>query len=65
VRVVERPVAVPAPVSPARRDWPTLLQELGRQLDSGRVYDRDLPELALTLDAVLEAFGRRWTSVRL
>src|SRR6059058_5259020 len=50
VRVVERRVEVPTPASPARRDWPALLQELGRQLDSGRVYDRDLPELAVTLD---------------
>src|SRR5947209_14633321 len=47
VRVVERPVAVPTPVSPGRSDWPGLLQELVRQLDNGRVYDRDLTELAL------------------
>jgi hypothetical protein len=65
VQVVERRVAVPTPVSPGRRDWPGLLQELVRQLDNGRVYGRDLPELALTLDAVLEAFTRRSTSARL
>ena len=36
-----------------------LLQELGRQLDDGRVYDRHLPELATALNAVLEAYSRR------
>jgi hypothetical protein len=36
-----------------------LLQELGRQLDDGRVYDRHLPELATALSAVLEAYSRR------
>jgi hypothetical protein len=65
VRLVERRVAVPTPASPGRHDWPGLLQELVRHLDSGRVYDRDLPELAVTLDAVLVAVGRRSASARL
>src|SRR4051812_24525447 len=63
VRVVERRVEVPTPVCPTRRDWPGLLHELARQLGSGRVYDRDLPELAVALNAVLEAFGRRRLSL--
>ena len=53
---------VPTLVSPTRRDWPGLLHDLARQLDSGRVYDRDLPALAVALNAALEAFGRRHLS---
>src|SRR4051812_15040083 len=59
IRVIERRVEVPPPAAPARGDWPVLLQELGRQLDDGRVYDRHLPELATALNAVLEAYSRR------
>jgi hypothetical protein len=47
------------PASPTRRDWASLLLELARQLDNGRVYDRDLPKLAVALNAVLEAYRRR------
>ena len=46
VQVVERRVEVRVPAAPTRRDWPRLLAELARQLDDGRVYDRDLPDLA-------------------
>ena len=59
IRVIERRVEVPFPAAPARGGWPVLLQELGRQLDDGRVYDRHLPELATALNAVLEAYSRR------
>jgi hypothetical protein len=59
IRVIERRVEVHSPAAPARGDWPVLLQELGRQLDDGRVYDRHLPELAAALKAVLEAYSRR------
>src|SRR4051812_3474913 len=59
IGVMERRVEVPPPAAPARGDWPVLLQELGRQLDDGRVYDRHLPELATALSAVLEAYSRR------
>jgi hypothetical protein len=58
VRVVERRVEVRTPASPTRRDWPGLLQELARQLDDGRVYDRDIPGLTEALNAVLEAYSR-------
>src|SRR4051795_10550519 len=41
VRVVERQVEAPTPIAPTRRNWPRLLDELVRQLNDGRVYDRD------------------------
>ena len=44
------------PVTPTRRDWAPLLQEFARQLGDGRIYDRDIPELTVALDAVLQAF---------
>ena len=47
------------PAAPTRRDWARLLTELTRQLDDGRVYDRDLPELAAALGPVLAAYNRR------
>jgi hypothetical protein len=59
VEVVERRVEVPVPVTPARRDWPPLLDELARQVDDARIYDRDLLDLSEALGAVLEAFRRR------
>ncbi len=42
-----------------RRDWSQALQELAEQLDDGRIYDRDLADLSVALDAVLEAYNRR------
>jgi hypothetical protein len=57
--VVERQVEVRVPVTPTRRDWPRLLAELTHQLDDGRIYDRDLPELAAALVRLLEAYDRR------
>src|SRR4051812_19386791 len=59
VQVVERRVEVHISVAPTRRDWPRLLDELARQLDDGRVYDRDLPGLARALEPVLQAYRRR------
>ena len=50
---------VRVPAAPTRRDWTRLLTELTRQLDDGRVYDRDLPELAAALGRVLAAYNRR------
>jgi hypothetical protein len=43
---VERRVEIPTPIAPTRRDWGPLLIELARQLEDGRVYDRDLVALA-------------------
>ena len=36
-----------------------LLNELARQLDDGRVYDRDLPALAGAIEPVLRTYRRR------
>jgi hypothetical protein len=52
-------VEVPTRQPLTRRDWPGVLQELAQQLDDGRIYDRDLSDLSVALDAVLEAYSRR------
>ena len=59
VRVVERSAEVRVPASPTRRLWAELLRDLGRQLDDGSAYDRDLPELGAALRVVNEAYDRR------
>ena len=62
---VERPVTVKVvqrvevPVVPTGRAWTGLLAELVDQVDRGRVYDRDLSELAAAVDDVLRALHRR------
>lgn len=67
VRIVERRVEIPAE-QPARstatlrlrhQHWVEVLDELAAQLDSGAIYDRDLPELTGALNRALGAFGRR------
>ncbi len=40
------------------RDWAAVLFELAGQLDAGRVYDRDIPELSTALNEVLETYAR-------
>ena len=57
VQVVERRVEIPTPMAPTRRDWGPLLIELARQLEDGRVYDRDLVALAAALNTVLDAYS--------
>lgn len=66
VEIVERvvqpppspPVATPAePVTPTRGDW-VPLRELADQLDAGRIYARDLPDLAAALTDVLAGYDR-------
>jgi hypothetical protein len=59
VRVVERWVEMPTPIVPRRQDWPRLLGDLARQLEAGRIYDRDLLALAEALNAVHAAYSRR------
>jgi hypothetical protein len=44
---------------PTRHDWLRLLGDLVTQLDSGRVYNRDLDELSVALTAVDVAMTRR------
>ncbi|MCW3040017.1 MAG: uncharacterized protein JWM31_1922 [Solirubrobacterales bacterium] len=59
VQVVERRVETPAPIPPTRHDWPHLLGELVTQLDTGRIYNRDLDELSVALTAVGVSMTRR------
>jgi hypothetical protein len=60
---VDRPVTVvkemPMATAPQGPAWPALLAQLTKQLDSGRVYDRDLPALVQALADVAGALSRR------
>jgi hypothetical protein len=56
VRVVER---VREEVTPRGRGWTTCLEELANQIQAGRVYDRDLLELAGALDVAAKALEAR------
>lgn len=74
-RVVERVVTVqlpaplpqirPQPAAPAPAPLPTggawapLLTELARQLDTGRIYTRDLHTILPTFEEALQALNRR------
>jgi hypothetical protein len=62
-RVVEvdkpAPVIEQVPVSPHGPAWPHALADLVTELNTGRVYDRDLPALADALGQVLDALDRR------
>src|SRR3954451_16583168 len=55
VQIVERQVEVPTPIAPTRRDWPGLLGELVRQLNDGRIYDRDLAQIQAAVIKVVDA----------
>jgi hypothetical protein len=59
VQVVERRVETPVPIRPTRSDWPRLLNELTAQLDDGRIYNRDLDDLSVAVNKVLDAMARR------
>ena len=67
IQIVERRVEIPAKEPahstakprPRHQQWVEVLDELAAQLDSGAIYDRDLPELTGALNRALEAFGRR------
>jgi hypothetical protein len=60
---VERPVPVVERVTvealPSGRGWAKHLEELVTQVQAGRVYDRDLPEVARALDAISQAIEQR------
>jgi len=60
---VDRQVAVvkEVPVATVRHGaaWPAALTQLATALDTGRVYDRDLPALAQALASVADALDRR------
>jgi hypothetical protein len=69
VQVVDRVVEVDRTVTvvqevlvatvPQGAAWPAALAQLATALDTGRVYDRDLPALALALARVADALERR------
>ena len=69
VRVVDRTVEVEVPVPVVERvevpvarsgaAWAPVLLQLARQIDAGRVYDRDLPALGDALGEVLRSLARR------
>ena len=69
VRVVDRVVQVdrvvtvvrevPVTTVPTGAAWPAALATLAIALDTGRVYDRDLPALAQALAGVADALDRR------
>jgi hypothetical protein len=60
---VDRLVAVvqevPVNTVPKGAAWPATLVQLVTQVDSGRVYDRDLPALSQALQDVIDALERR------
>ena len=75
VRIVDRPVAVEirvrvpreveVPTVPRGAAWAPALLELAHQLDTGRFYDRDLPELVDAVQVLLGALSRRPAALRL
>ena len=50
---------VPVPTVPKGAEWSAALAQLATALDTGRVYDRDLPALAQALAGVADALDRR------
>lgn len=56
---VERPLGAGLTVRRNGAGWAAALTELARDLDRGRVYDRDLPELAQELQQVPRSLERR------
>ncbi len=63
IQIVERLVQAPAPPAPEQPsptpiDWPETLGALAAQLDSGRIYDRDLVTLSKALSNVFAAYER-------
>jgi hypothetical protein len=67
VQVVERLVEVPVARerAPGREQWPALVRELAAQLDAGRVFARDLPDLGTALNELNAAYRRRQPTRRL
>jgi len=70
-RLVEVEVAVTitetveVEVLPKGAAWAKALTQLADQIDRGQVYDRDLVDIALALEAAIAALGRRsWSNNR-
>ena len=51
---------VPVTTVPKGAEWPAALAQLATALDTGRVYDRDLPALAQALADVSDALDRSY-----
>ncbi len=58
-RPLPSPPRPAVPAAPAGSAWAPLLTELARQLDTGRIYTRDLNAILLTFDQALQALNRR------
>jgi hypothetical protein len=58
-RLVSVVLEVPVATVPKGAAWPAALTQLATALDTGRVYDRDLPALAQALADVADALDRR------
>ena len=58
-RIVTVVQEVPVATVPKGPAWPAALAQLVTALDTGRVYDRDLPALAQALADVADALDRR------
>ena len=58
-RVVAVVQEVPVATVPGGAAWPVALAQLVTALDTGRVYDRDLPALVQALAGVADALDRR------
>lgn len=63
IQVVERVVQASEPPPTARTipthgEWAPLLRELAAQLDAGRIYRRDLPDLTKAVATLFSAFDR-------
>ena len=66
VQIVERlvEVSVARERVPGREQWTALLRDLAAQLDAGRVFARDLPDLGTALNELNAAYSRRQHSRR-
>ena len=60
-RTAEVPV-LPGPQS--ADDYAKVLTDLANRIDTGRIYDRDLPTLAPAVNAAAEALWRRHKGTR-
>lgn len=63
VRTVTERIDVP-PAAPAGKDWGPLLEQLARQLDTGRIYPRDLAAVTTAVNHVVDAINRQVTTGR-
>ena len=63
VRTVTEYVQVPAK-TPTGQGWAPLLSELTRQLDTGRIYPRDLAAVTTAVNNVVDAINRQVSSRR-